>query len=488
MYLGLDLGTSGLKAILVDGDGAVVATADATYDNPHPHPGWSEQDPADWIAACEAVLDRLHETHPGPLSALRGIGLSGHMHGATLVGSDDQVLRPCILWNDTRSAAQAARLDAAPGVRAATGNIVFPGFTAPKLLWLEENEPEVFAKIAKVLLPKDYLRLWLTGGHVGDMSDSAGTAWLDVGARDWSATLLDAGHMRRDQMPDLVEGSEASGDLRDALRNRWGIAGPVVVAGGAGDNAAAACGAGCFAEGQGFVSLGTSGVLLSAKDSFAPDAASAVHTFCHAVPDRWYQMGVILAATDCMNWLSRQVGRSAGDLAGTLPDRIDGPSSLTFLPYLSGERTPHNDAQVRGALIGLDVAHGHADLTQAVVEGVSYALRDCLAALQGTGTELRSIIAMGGGARSRFWLETLASVLEQPLSIPTGGEFGAALGAARLGIAAATGESLSAIMTPPAIAEVIDPRADLTERYASGWQRYRGLYGAVRPTPDEAAV
>lgn len=482
MYLGLDLGTSGLKAILVDETGRAIGTSDAQYGNPHPQQGWSEQDPADWITACETVLDALQTAHPKALSDLRGIGLSGHMHGATLVGADDAVLRPCILWNDTRAMAEAATLDATPGIRDITGNIVFPGFTAPKLLWLEQHEPEVFAKVARVLLPKDYLRLWLTGGHVGDMSDSAGTSWLDVGARDWSEEALAAGHMRRDQMPDLVEGSGASGDLRDALRSRWGIQGPVVVAGGAGDNAAAACGAGCFAEGQGFVSLGTSGVLLSAKDSFAPDAASAVHTFCHAVPDRWYQMGVILAATDCMNWLSRQLGRSAADLAGALPETINGPSDLTFLPYLSGERTPHNDAKVRGALVGLDVAHGHADLTQAVVEGVSYALRDCLEALRGTGTDLTSVIAMGGGARSRFWLETLASTLGKPLSIPSGGEFGAALGAARLGIVAATDAAPADVMTAPEIAETIDPRADLTERYADGWQRYRALYGAVRQT------
>ncbi|MGB3408509.1 MAG: FGGY family carbohydrate kinase, partial [Jannaschia sp.] len=206
MYLGLDLGTSGLKAILVTEDGTLIDTAEASYGNPHPRQGWSEQDPADWIAACETVLDALRTRQPVALSDLRGIGLSGHMHGATLVGADDAVLRPCILWNDTRAAAEAATLDATPGLRDATGNIVFPGFTAPKLLWLERHEPEVFARVAKVLLPKDYLRLWLTGGHVGDMSDCAGTAWLDVGARRWSDAALDAGHMRRDQMPDLVEG------------------------------------------------------------------------------------------------------------------------------------------------------------------------------------------------------------------------------------------------------------------------------------------
>jgi len=390
------------------------------------------------------------------------------------------VLRPCILWNDTRAAQEAAALDAAPGLRETTGNIVFPGFTAPKLLWVERHEPEIWHKIAKVLLPKDYLRLWLTGEHISDMSDSAGTAWLDVGARDWSAVALEAGHVRRDQMPALVEGSAEGGQLRDALRSRWGIDGPVVIAGGGGDNAAAACGAGCLAEGQGFVSLGTSGVLLAAKAGYAPDPASAVHTFCHALPGTWYQMGVILSATDGLNWLSRQTARTPGDLAGLLPEAADGPGSLTFLPYLSGERTPHNDADLRGALIGLDVAHDPAALTRAVVEGVAFAMRDCLEALRGTGTVLTSVLAMGGGARSRYWLETLASTLDLPLQVPAGGEFGAALGAARLGIAAAEGGDPARIMTPPPVAGTIEPDRDLVPRYDAAWQRYRALVPAIR--------
>ncbi|PWJ19402.1 xylulokinase [Jannaschia seohaensis] len=480
MYLGLDLGTSGLKAILTDETGALRGTREASYANPHPHTGWSEQDPADWIAACETVLDGLAAGHPSDMAALKGIGLSGHMHGATLLGADDAVLRPCILWNDTRAAEEAAALDAAPGLREATGNIVFPGFTAPKLLWVERHEPEIWEKVAKVLLPKDYLRLWLTGEHLSDLSDSAGTAWLDVGARAWSDRALEAGHMTRAQMPGLVEGSAEGGRLRDALRARWGVTGPVVVAGGGGDNAAAACGAGCFAEGQGFVSLGTSGVLLSAKGGYAPDPASAVHTFCHAVPDTWYQMGVILSATDSLNWLARQTGRGAAELAGMLPERAEGPGDLLFLPYLSGERTPHNDAALRGALIGLDVAHDPAALTQAVVEGVCFAIRDCLEALRGTGTELTSVLAMGGGARSRFWLEAMASTLDLPLQVPAGGEFGAALGAARLGIAAATGGSPAEIMTPPPVGETIAPRADLVPRYAAAWERYRALVPAIR--------
>ncbi len=479
MYLGLDLGTSGLRAVLVDAHGAVVAAAEAVHEVSHTAPGWSEQDPSDWIASCETALADLRQSCPAEFAAVRGIGLSGHMHGATLLDANDRVLRPCILWNDTRSAQEARTLDAAPNVRDLSGNIVFPGFTAPKLRWVEEHEPEVFSKIAKVLLPKDYLRLWLTGDHVSEMSDAAGTAWLDVGARQWSEALLAAGHMTPDQMPRLVEGSEASGQLRADLKSAWGLDHPVVVAGGGGDNAAAACGVGCMEEGDGFVSLGTSGVLLAARDSFAPAPETAVHTFCHAVPDKWYQMGVILAATDCLNWLARTVGKTPGALADQLPAAINGPSDILFLPYLSGERTPHNDAAIRGAFIGLDIAHDSTALTQAVMEGVCFALRDSRDALSSTGADLKQLLAIGGGTRSRFWLESLATTLNIPLQLPGDGEFGAALGAARLGMAA-DGHALSDIMIRPNLAETIDPRDDLRAAYDAQYARYRALYPNIK--------
>jgi xylulokinase len=456
MYLGLDLGTSGLRAVLVDADGTLVASAEQAAPVSHPAPGHSEQDPAHWVDGCRAAIGKLKAEVPEALSALRGIGLSGQMHGATLLDASDNVLRPCILWNDTRSHAEAAVLDATPGVREVSGNIVFPGFTAPKLLWVEQHEPEIFAQVAKVLLPKDYLRLWLTGEHVSDMSDAAGTSWLDVGKRDWSSDLLDAGHMRPDQMPRLVEGSEASGQLRADLAAEWGIENPVVVAGGGGDNAVAACGVGCFREGDGFVSLGTSGVLLAAKDSFAP------------APE-----------TDCLNWLAKTLNDSPATLAGRLPDSINGPSGTLFLPYLSGERTPHNDADIRGAFVGLDIGSDQQNLTQSVMEGVSFALRDSLEALKSTGTQLESVLAIGGGTQSRFWLESLATILGLPLRLPAKGEFGAALGAARLAMVA-DGADLHDTMTPPQVADTIDPRADLQAAYDDSYARYRALYPSIK--------
>ncbi|MCR9110047.1 MAG: xylulokinase [Rhodobacteraceae bacterium] len=482
MYLGLDLGTSGLRAILADENGALRAEAESTFDVAHPHPGWSEQDPAHWIAACQSAVAAIRAKEPEDFARLRGIGLSGHMHGATLIDADDAVLRPCILWNDTRSIEEAAALDAASGMHEITGNIVFPGFTAPKLLWVRKHEPLVFERVAKVLLPKDYLRLWLTGEHISDLSDSAGTSWLDVGARDWSDAALAHGGMRRDQMPELVEGAAPGGTLRGSLLTEWGLSSPVVVAGGAGDNAAAACGIGALGEGAGFVSLGTSGVLMAGRDRYAPDPASAVHSFCHAVPDRWYQMGVILAATDSLNWLSRTVGESPAALAGALPDKADGPSDLMFLPYLSGERTPHNDSRIRGAFIGLDVAMEQPDLTRAVMDGVAFALRDSLLALQGTGARFETLFAVGGGARSRFWLSTLANTLNVPLSLPAGGELGAAQGAVRLAICADTGAAPQEVMTQPATATVIEPDASLTDAYQAAHARYQALYPALKQT------
>ena len=480
MYLGIDLGTSGVKALLIDGDQRVVGTGHGELDVTRPHPGWSEQDPAHWIRATEEAIGALKASHARDLASVRGVGLSGQMHGATLIDDSDAVLRPCILWNDTRSFAEAAALDARPEFRSLTGNIVFPGFTAPKLAWVRKHEPEIFARIRRVLLPKDYLRLWLTGEYISEMSDSAGTAWLDVARRAWAPALLDATGMREDQMPALVEGTRPGGMLRGELAARWGMAGSVTVAGGAGDNAASACGMGTVKPGSAFVSLGTSGVLFAANASYLPNPQSAVHTFCHALPGAWHQMGVILSATDSLNWLSEVTGRSAADLTGELGDDLRAPGSVTFLPYLSGERTPHNDAAIRGSFTGLGHESGRAELTQAVVEGVSFAFRDSLEALRAAGTTLSRVTAIGGGSRSRYWLKSVATALGVPVDIPADGDFGAAFGAARLGLIAAEGADPLTVCTPPATAETVAPDARLAEAYGEAYSRYRSLYPAIR--------
>lgn len=475
MYIGLDLGTSGLKGILMDASQQVLAEATAPLTVERPAEGWSEQDPDSWIAAAEAVLGQL-AAHG--LGDVRAIGLSGHMHGATLLDKDDAVLRPCILWNDTRSHIEAAALDARPEFRAITGNIVFPGFTAPKLDWMRIHEPQLWDRIAKVLLPKDYLRLWLTGDHVSEMSDAAGTAWLDTGARDWSDDLLAVCGLSRSQMPRLVEGSQVSGNLRAPLAERFGMTANVIIAGGGGDNAASGVGVGVVRAGEAFVSLGTSGVLFAANDGYQPDPATAVHTFCHALPNTWHQMGVILAATDALNWYGRFVGRDAATLTQELGS-LQAPGKTTFLPYLGGERTPLNSASIRGAFTGLEHATDRQAGTRAVLEGVTFAIRDCRDALAATGTNIDNLLAVGGGSRSDYWLRAIATALDCPVSLPVAGDFGGAFGAARLALMAATGAGAE-IATLPQIAREVLPDAALKDAFDAGHARFKDAQSAMR--------
>lgn len=482
MYLGIDLGTSGVKVLLIDGDQEVIGSANAHIDVSRPSPGWSEQDPADWIEATGEAIEALKAKHGKQFAAVRGIGLSGQMHGATLLGDDDAVLRPCILWNDTRSYREAAELDADPRFRKITGNIVFPGFTAPKLAWVRNNEPELFERARTVLLPKDYLRLWLTGERLSEMSDSAGTSWLDTAGRKWSAPLLEATQLDESHMPALVEGTQPAGTLRAGLASRWGLSGKIVVAGGAGDNAASACGMGTVKAGHAFVSLGTSGVLFAANDSYLPKPESAVHTFCHALPNTWHQMGVILSATDSLNWLSEITGKPAAELTSDLGEGLRKPTGVSFLPYLSGERTPHNDAAIRGSFTGLAHETDVAALTQAVLEGVAFAFRDSQHALEAAGTTLARVTAVGGGSRSHYWLKAIATALRIPVDIPADGDFGAAFGAARLGLIAAENADPHDVLTAPATAETIEPVAGLVGAYDDAYARYRALYPAIRGT------
>ncbi|RLQ89193.1 xylulokinase [Notoacmeibacter ruber] len=478
-YLGIDLGTSGLRALLIDAAGEVVGSVERSYSVSHPHSGWSEQDPAQWIEALESAMEEMRAAFPD-FAGLRGMGVAGHMHGATLLDANDAVLRPCILWNDTRAHAEAARLDSIAEVRSLSGNIVFPGFTAPKLKWVRAHEPEIFERVAKVLLPAAFMNFYLTGEHVADMSDSAGTSWLDTGARQWSDALLSASHMRSDQMPRLVEGSEPAGQLRSELARKWGLSQTVTVAGGAGDNAAAACGIGATQEGQGFVSLGTSGVLLAARDGYRPAPETALHTFCHAIPERWYQMGVMLSATDSLNWLSSITGVKPAELTAGLGEELRIPGLVRFLPYLSGERTPHNDAVIRASFTGIGADTDRTELTRAVLEGVSFGLRESFDALKATGARPERLFAIGGGTRSRYWLRLIATVLDIPLALPAGGEFGAALGAARLGRLAASDAAIEDVLLPPETAEVIEPENDKRAAFDDAYLRFRAAYPATR--------
>jgi xylulokinase len=481
MYLGLDIGTSSVKGVLTDSSQKVVLTATAPLTVSRPAPGWSEQAPDDWWKAANRVVRELARKKPKAVAAVAGIGLSGQQHGATLLDRAGQVLRPAILWNDARSFAECRELEKRePRARAIAGNIPLAGFTAPKLVWVRKHEREIFAKVAKVLLPKDYVRLRMTGDYASDLSDSAGTFWLDVGRRAWSRELLAASEMRRDQMPSLYEGTEPTGRLAPAVARSWGMPLKPVVAGGGGDNAASACGIGAVTPGSAFISIGTSGVLFVSNDRFLPNAERAVHAFCHAVPGTWHQMGVILSAAASLEWLAGILKTPAPKLAAGLGAKLTGPSPALFLPYLSGERTPVADAQVRGGFTGLGHEIGPKQLTHAVLDGVAFAFRDSLEALRAAGTQVERVTAVGGGSGSAFWLKIIATVLGVPIDLPATGDFGGAFGAARLGLIAATGTSFREVCTPPRTVRTIDPDPRVREAYEGQYRRYTQLYPAIK--------
>ncbi|MDB5363819.1 MAG: xylB [Rhodospirillales bacterium] len=480
MFLGLDFGTSSVKALLVDGDQRILGSASMPLTVSSGAPGQSEQDPEAWWQALLDAVDVLKAAHSRELAAVLGIGLCGQMHGAVLLDTAGQVLRPCILWNDTRAVAECRELTAAfPALEAVTGNLAMPGFTAPKLLWIRRHEPAIFARTAKVLLPKAWIRYRLTGEMIEDMSDASGTLWLDVGARDWSDAALAATGLSREAMPRLVEGTAPAGRLAPDLAARWGMTSPPLLAGGAGDNAAGAVGLAAIRPGSAFLSLGTSGVLWATTDRFAPYPAAAIHAFCHAVPGTWHQMGVTLSAAASLAWWSKLSACSEAVLLAEIATPR-APSPAWFLPYLFGERTPINDGTVRGAFAGLSHQTTRADLTQAVLEGVGYSFRDCLDALARSGTRIREADVIGGGSRSRLWIQILAAVLDIPLHRLADGEHGGAFGAARLARIAVTGEEPSLVCTPPARIETLSPDPELAAAYARQIGRYRKLGPAIR--------
>lgn len=483
MYLGFDIGTSGVKAVLLDADGTVCQQATADHPVSNPHPLWSEQDPHSWWESCRRATAAL-AAEGAALAAVRAVGLSGQMHGATLLDANHAVLRPCILWNDGRSHAECAELETGlPDFRERCGNMAMPGFTAPKLRWVKKHEPEIFARIAKVLLPKDYLQFRLTGQFASEMSDAAGTLWLDPAQRDWDASLLAITGLDRAQMPALYEGCQVVGELTPAAAATFGLPQVPVVA-GAGDNAGGAVGVGVIDSGQGFLSLGTSGVLFVVSAAHHACPERTVHAFCHCLPNRWHQMSVSLSAANSLAWLARTVERDVGNLLARLEASGKTATPVLFLPYLSGERTPHNDPRAVGQFHGLSNASDLNDLTLAVLEGVAYSCCDGLDALRAAGSEPRELALIGGGARSRFWRQLLADALNLPLVYRTGGEVGPALGAARLALIGTTGGEVEAVIrqvcTQPPKQEEHPPRADRSAYHQAQLERYRQLYALTK--------
>ncbi len=486
--LGIDLGTSAVKVVLVDASGCVVASASAPLEVARPQPTWSEQDPEAWWRATNAAVCAAREQAPDALRAVRAVGLSGQMHGATLLDAQDAVLRPAILWNDGRSAAECEALECAvPNSRAITGNLAMPGFTAPKLLWVRDHEPDLFARVRRVLLPKDWLRLRMTGDAATDCSDASGTLWLDVAARAWSPAMLAACGLDERAMPRVFEGNEATGLLRAEVANAWGVA-RVPVAAGAGDQAAGAVGAGVVRAGDASLALGTSGVLFVAGDRFQPSPARAVHAFCHCLPGRWHQMSVLLSAASCLRWVTRLTGApsEAALLAEVEAQGRPAAGALLFLPYLSGERTPHNDPAARGVFFGLSHDTDRAALGRAVLEGVAFAFADAQQALLEAGAALHEVSVGGGGARSTLWVRILASVLDRPLVVRAGADVGPALGAARLARLAVSGERAEDVCTAPPALQTFEPDAALRDHYRAPLERWRALYARLRPAFREA--
>jgi len=480
VYLGIDIGTSSVKAVLIDQDGAIVTQASDPLTVSRPAPGFSEQDPQAW---WQATVTAVRSLPAAQRAAVRAVGLSGQMHGATLLDEKDRPLRPAILWNDGRSARECLDLEhREPSARAITGNIMMPGFTAPKLLWVARHEPEIFARTACVLLPKDFVRLKLTGEKVSDMSDASGTGWLNVGQREWSDAMLAATGLTRTHMPRLVEGTSASGTITAAAAEELQLP-RVVVAGGGGDNAASAVGLGVVLPGQAFLSLGTSGVLFVVTDRFRPNPDRAAHAFCHCLPNRWHQMSVMLTAASVIDWVAQLTGES------DLPKLVEAArarglnrQSPFFLPYLSGERTPHNDPNARGVFFGIRADTTPADLTAAALEGVALGFADGLDVLVEKGGTVGEISVTGGGARLPYWGQLLAAALNRPLTYRQGSEVGAALGAARLARLALSGERAEDVCTAPPVDRVVQPDPALASLLAIRRRTFVRLYQDLKST------
>ncbi len=456
--IGLDVGTTGVKALALSEDGALVGRAEEEYPLSIPRPGWAEQDPEDWVRAAESALEAL-----GAKSDR--VGLSGQMHGLVALDADRRVLRPAILWNDQRTAAECAEIEERIGLERLielTGNRALPGFTAPKLLWLRRHEPDVYEQIAHVLLPKDYVRLRLTNELATDVADASGTLLLDVAGRRWSDEVLDALEVPREWLPPLHESTEIAG---------------------AGDQAAGALGVGVDVPGPASVALGTSGVVFAPLATFVADTKGAAHVFCHAVPGTWHAMGVMLSAGGSLRWFRQAFA------AGEPFERLDaeaeswpaGSEGVVFLPYLAGERTPHADPDARGAFVGLALQHDRGALVRALLEGVAYGLRDSLEVLRALGCRIDVGRVSGGGARSALWLRIVASVLGVPLE-RTEVEEGAAYGAALLaGVAAGDfADVREAVGACVRVRETIEPDPEWAKVYAEGYERYRALYPALR--------
>ena len=483
LYIGIDLGTSACKLLLVDGGGAVLNEVTKEYPLSFPHPGWSEQNPEDW---WRAVLDGVPELLAGfDAAQVLGIGAGGQMHGLVALDEHDQVIRPAILWNDGRTAKEVDYLNGTVGrdkLSRYTANIAFAGFTAPKLLWMRENEPDNFAKIRRIMLPKDYINYKLTGVHCTDYSDASGMLLLDVQNKRWSREMCDICGITEEQLPRLYESWEAVGTLLPDAAAKLGLPETVKVCAGAGDNAAAAVGTGVVGAGGCNISLGTSGTIFISSDRFGVDPNNALHAFAHA-DGGWHLMGCMLSAASCNKWWCEDILSTNDYPAEQKPLSTDklGRNRVFFLPYLMGERSPINDTDARGAFVGMSMDTTRADLTQAVLEGVAFAIRDSFEVAKSLGVSIPRSMICGGGAKSPLWRTILANVLGIPLDLPQTeqgpGYGGAVLAMVGCGAFESVQAACGALVK---VADTVEPDAELTARYEDRYRRFKQIYPSMK--------
>jgi xylulokinase len=496
-FMGLDLGTSAVKCILVDEKGQVTSSHSEEYPLLQPHPGWAEQNPEDWWNATLVGIRQLLAKSGVKGEEVAGIGFSGQMHGSVFLDAEQQVIRPALLWCDQRTAEQCAWIEAAVGkeeLGRLTGNRALTGFTAPKVVWLRQEEPEHYARVRHLLLPKDYVRLRLTGEFGMDMSDASGTLLLDVANRRWSQTVADRLSIPMEWLPPLFESGEVAGQLQPEAARLTGLAAGTPVVAGGGDQACGAVGVGVVRQGIASVALGTSGVVFVHDDAYQVDEAYRLHSFCHGVPGKWHRMGVMLAAGGSFQWwrnhfaheeleLAKQQGKDVYEVLTSLAETAPlGSEGLLFLPYLTGERTPHPDPKARGSFIGLNLRHGKAHLTRAVLEGITFGLRDSLELMKQSGIEIHELRVNGGGARSPFWRQMIADIFGIPV-VTVNSTDGPAYGAAVMAASGVLQRDITSLCEEwIQVVDRIEPNPEHSENYEAYYQIYRGLYATLQPT------
>ena len=468
MFIGIDLGTSSVKTILIDENQNTLATKTELISIENPKNGYYEQNPEEWYEATLKCFSYLKKQKPREFCVVRALSISGQMHGATILDREEKVLRGCILWNDTRSSKECEEMEQkCSNLRKISGNLAMPGFTAPKLLWIKNNEPEIFKKIDKVLLPKDYLRLRLSGEFVTDPSDASGTLWLDVKKRNWSDELLGVTYLGIENMPTIVEGSDSSGEISKSIKEKFGFTNNVIIAGGAGDQAAGAAGSGVIKPSQAVLSLGTSGVYFSPTAKFSSNTSKAVHSFCHCIPNTWHHMSVMLSAANCIDWASKMYGISIDDFYKIIDFYVQETNNLInapfFLPYLSGERTPHNNAFVRAGFHCLTTSTSKADLLYASLEGVIFGLKDGFEAVNEVNNNTKETFVVGGGAKSQTWLNLLSSAINTEIIEGEDSNLGPSLGVARLAMIATREFDQDQVMKKMLVKKIINTNPQLVE-------------------------